>query len=134
MHVLERSMAANGKPKKLRADQPIRPAPSGFVSFESTAGLFLTWIIPARDEPAVSWLWRQRIQAFSAKLASLDLQADDDPVGVRDELVAQSHHVWGAKIGCVGGLGPGRSYVGRHEQTYHQPDRGTEPRRGPHPR
>ena len=84
--------------------------------------------------PPFLGLWRQRIQAFSAKLASLDLQADDDPVGVRDELVAQSHHVWGAKIGCVGGLRRGRSYVGRNEQTYHQPDRGTEPRPSPHPR
>ena len=83
--------------------------------------------LPVMGPPFPS-LWRQRIQAFSAQLALLDLQADDDPVGVREKLVAQSHHVRGAKIGRVGGLRRGRRHARRHEQTYRQPGRGTEPR------
>ena len=65
--------------------------------------------------PPFASLWRQRTQAFSTQLASLDLQADDDPVGVRDEVVAQAHHVRRAKIGRVGSLRRGRRHAGRHE-------------------
>jgi len=83
--------------------------------------------------PPFPSLWRQRTQAFSTQLASLDLQADDDPVGVRDEVVAQAHHVRRAKIGRVGSLRRGRRHAGRHEQTYRQSGRGTEPRPGFHP-
>ena len=83
--------------------------------------------------PPFASLWRQRTQAFSTQLASLDLQADDDPVGVRDEVVAQAHHVRRAKIGRVGSLRRGRRHAGRHEQTYRQSGRGTEPRPGFHP-